>query len=365
MGLEVKDLQIDGYERVVEATDETCGFHAFIAIHNTTMGPSLGGTRFYPYENREAALNDVLRLAKGMTYKSAIAGVGLGGGKSVVITDPKKPKSKELLKAYAQTVNRLEGDYISAPDYGCKPEDIVEIRKTTKYVTAVPHEKGSGDPSFYTAWGTIVGVRATLKQIFGTESFKGKTFAVQGLGSVGYKIAEAIFWEGGELIVADPHEEVTKKAALRLGAKVVPLDEILSTPCDIFVPCALGGVLTPESIPELKCKGVAGCSNNQLLHDSDAKLLADRNILYAPDFVINGGGLINVTYELDPNGYDCRPARDRTTQIYDTLITIYDIAEKNNTTTHEAALSLCDYRLKNEIGKREKEPCFPEMAGIC
>ena len=365
MGLEVKDLQIEGYERVVEGIDESCGFHAIIAIHSTIMGPALGGTRFYLYESFDDALTDVLRLSKGMTYKSVVAGLGVGGGKSVIITDPKKPKSPKLLKTFAEFVSQLEGRYICAPDYGCTSEDVIEIRKTTKYVTSVPHEKGSGDTSVYTAWGNIMGLRATLKKIFGTESFKGKTFAIQGLGNVGYKVAEAIYWEGGELIVADPHEGVTKKAALRLGAKVVPLDEILPSRCDIFIPSALGGILNSKSIPQLKCKGVAGCANNQLLHDDDAKLLAQRGILYAPDFVISGGGLINATQELNPEGYDCKPARDMTTRIYDTLMTVYDIAEKNNTTTHEAAVSLCDYRLKHEIGKRKNEPCFPEMAGIC
>lgn len=365
MGLNLRELQIEGYDKVVEAVDETSGLRAIIAIHDKTMGPSLGGTRFYPYESFDDALTDVLRLSKGMTYKSVVAGVGLGGGKSVIIADPKEPKSDEMLRSFAQAVNRLEGDYICAPDYGCKPEDITRIRKTTKYVVAVPHEKGSGDPSYYTAWGTIVGIRATLKKLFGSESFKGKTFAIQGLGSVGYKIAEAIFWEGGELIVADPHEEIVKDAKKRFGARVVSTDQIASAHCDIFVPCALGGILSKDSIPKLKCKGVAGCANNQLLCDEDAKLLADRGILYAPDFVINAGGLINVTFEISQDGYDCKASRDQVSKIYDTLLTIYDIAEQNHITTHEAAVSLADYRLKYEIGRRKQEPTFHEMAEIC
>ena len=365
MGLNLKKLRVDGYEKVVEAVDEKSGLRAIIAIHNTAMGPSLGGTRFYPYTQFDDALTDVLRLAKGMTYKSVMAGVGLGGGKSVIIYDPKKPKSDELIRSFAQAVNRLEGEYICAPDYGCKLEDISKIRKTTKYVVSVPHEKGSGDPSYFTAWGTLVGIRATLKKQFGTESFKGKTFAIQGLGSVGFKIAEAIFWEGGDLIVADPHEESVKSAQLRFGAKAVSTKEIPFVECDVFVPCALGGILSPEVISKLRCKAVAGCANNQLLNDSDAKLLLERGILYAPDFVINAGGLINVTLEISPCGYDCKSARDKTNKIYDTLLTIYDLAEENGITTHEAAVSLAEYRLKNEIGRRKEEPCFHEMAGIC
>lgn len=364
MSLTLKELEIPGYEKVVEVKDDSCGMHGIISIHDTTMGPALGGIRFYPYANFDAALIDVLRLSQGMTYKAIMADVGLGGGKSVMIVDSTK-KTEEQLRSFAKAINILEGEYIGAPDYGCTPKDMLEIRSTTRYVVAVPHTKSSGDPSGFTAFGTIVGLRASLKKVFGDESFKGKTFAIQGLGSVGLKIAETIFWEGGNLIVADPNEEKTKYAASRLGATVVASDEIMKVACDVFVPCALGAILNENTIPHLKCKAVAGCANNQLHKDTDALLLKEKGILYAPDFVINAGGLINVTFELDEKGYDPRLARAKICQIYDTLLAIYAKAEEENITTQKAVLLLAEHKLANKLGKREKELYFHEMAEIC
>ncbi len=364
MSLEFKELSIQGHEKVVEVKEGSSGLHAIISIQDSTMGPALGGTRFYPYKTTEEALTDVLKLSKGMTYKAAIAGLGLGGGKSVVFLDPGKPKPKNVLKAFAHAVNALEGKYICAADYGCNPEDITEIRKHTKYIVGVSHEKSSGDPALYTAWGCVRGIHATLKKIFDNESLRGRVVAIQGIGNVGMMIAEHLFWQGANLIVSDICEERLKKAKVRFNAEVVSCDEILKVPCDVFSPCAIGGILNSSTIPFLSCRGIAGSANNQLFLDSDALALKERGIVYAPDFVISAGGVINVSYELRTGGYDPILAREKLETIYTTLDTIYKIADQNYSSTHAAALSLADYRLKYAIGKRESELHFPEFVAV-
>lgn len=362
MTLEFKELSVQGHEKVLEIKDKNCGLHALIAIHDSTMGPALGGTRFYPYNDVQEALTDVLRLSKGMTYKAAIAGLGLGGGKSVVFFDPKKPKPEALLKAFAEAVNYLKGDYICAADYGCSTEDIINLRKHTKYIVGVSHEKSSGDPAPYTAWGTVRGIHATLKKIFDDESLRNRVVAIQGIGNVGMLIAEHLFWQGAKLVISDINQDRLKQAKLKFNAEIVPEKELLKVPCDIFVPCAVGGILNASTIPLLNCRGIAGSANNQLLHDTDALLLKERGIVYAPDFVINAGGLMNVSFELKSGGYNPMLAREKLEAIYTTLNTIYKIADQNYSSTQSAAISLADYRLKYAIGKRENEVFFPEFA---
>lgn len=363
MGLILKDLNMDGFERVVEVNDPICGLKAFIAIHNTTLGPALGGIRFYPYSSSEQALTDVKRLSAGMTHKSAISGVGFGGGKSVVMMHPSQ-KTPELLSSFCNAVNQLEGSYICAADYGCTPEDIRFIKTKTKYVVGGDYEGGSGDPGAFTAWGVIVSMKATLKKLFGSDCVEGKKIAIQGLGSVGFRIAEHLFWLGAELIVADPCVEKVLLAKERFGAKSVSLEEIYSVECSIFSPCALGGILNAETIKKLRCQAVVGCANNQLLFERDALVLKEKGILYAPDFVINAGGLINVSFELDVDGYSPIKSRKKIESIYQTLMQVYDIAEDKQVSTHEAVLSLISYRLEHKIGKREVEVCFPELVGV-
>lgn len=357
MALLREDILIDGYEKVVKWTDDSCGLKAFIAIHDTSLGPALGGIRFYPYSTETEALKDVQRLSRGMTHKSCLADAGLGGGKAVVIVDPQK-KSKQLVMGLAKAVDQLGGLYICAADYGCTMEDISLIKESTKYVVGGIYDKGSGDPGPYTAWGVIVSMKATLKHLFGTESFQGKKIAIQGLGSVGFKIAEHLFWLGARLTVADPAEEKVKAARERFDAEVVSVDEIMSTECTIFSPCALGGILNSKTIPELRCEAVVGCANNQLQLEKDAQLLKERGIIYAPDFVVNAGGLINVTFEIEEKGYNPRLAKEKIDKIYGTLTRIFEIAEESDTTTHLAASSLVEYRLKHLIGKREKGVYF-------
>ncbi len=356
--LELEEIFVSGYEKVIKVSHKESGLKAIICIHSTSMGPALGGIRIYPYPTFEAALNDVLRLAKGMTYKSAIAECSWGGGKSVIIADPKKTKTKEMLLAFGQAVDQLQGEYICAEDLGSTPDDVQVISQTTQYVVGLPHAKSSGNPSPFTAWGTYRGIQSVLKKITGSDSVENRTIAVQGLGSVGYALSEFLFWSGARLIVTDVDAERCKQMAQFSGAQVVSPTEIFQVECDVFAPCALGGIVNEQTIPQFKCQAIAGCTNNQLLKDSDADELFARGILYAPDFVINAGGLINVTQELDIQGYSSSLARKKVHGLYDQLMVIYDIAEQNRFSTQRAALSLADYRLKYRIGRRIEPPCF-------
>ncbi len=356
--LELEEIFVPGYEKVIKVTNEEAGLKAIICIHNTTMGPALGGIRIYPYATFEVALNDVLRLSKGMTYKSAITESGWGGGKSVIIADPKKNKTKEMLYAFGLAVDRLQGEYICAEDVGCTPDDVLEISKATPYVVGLPHAKSSGNPSPFTAWGTYRGIQSVLKKMTGSDSPENRTIAIQGLGSVGCELAKLLFWNGARLIISDIDAERCRTIAEFTGAKIVPTVDILSEECDVLAPCALGGVINEQMIPHLNCKAIAGCANNQLLKDSDADELVAKGILYAPDFVINAGGLINVTQELEVDGYNPPTSRNKIHHLYDQLMVIYEIADQNRFSTHRAALSLADYRLKYRIGKRIEPPCF-------
>jgi leucine dehydrogenase len=293
-----------------------------------------------------------------MTYKSAIAECGWGGGKSVIIADPMKDKTEELLLAFGQAVDRLKGAYICAEDVGCSPEDVLVISRATPYVVGLPHQKSSGNPSPFTAWGTYRGIQSVLKKIYNSESVENRTIALQGLGSVGYELAKILFWHGARLIVSDIDKKKCQSIATLTGARIVTPAEIMQVECDVLSPCALGGTINQQTIPLLKCKAIAGCANNQLLNDCDAEELVASGIWYAPDFVINAGGLINVTEELDVQGYDPVRAKERVHYIFEQLMGIYEIAEKNNWSTCRAALSLADYRLKYGIGKRLEPPCF-------
>lgn len=356
--LELEEIFVPGYEKVLKVTNKEAHLKAIICIHSTAMGPALGGIRIYPYPTFDAALNDVLRLARGMTYKSASTECGWGGGKSVIIADPKKNKTKEMLYAFGQAVDKLQGEYICAEDVGCTVDDVHIISQATQYVVGLPHVKSSGNPSPFTAWGTFRGIQSVLKKIYDTDSLENKTIAIQGLGSVGCELAKFLFWAGARLIVSDIDSARCESIAKLTGAKIVPISEILKVECDVLAPCALGGVINEQTIPHLRCKAIAGCANNQLLNDSDADALLSKKILYAPDFVINAGGLINVTQELDAKGYNPLIARKRVHDLYDQLMVIYDIAEQNKFSTQRAAMSLADYRLKYRIGKRVEPPCF-------
>ncbi len=355
-------LPIAGYEKVLKISNKKTKLLAIVAIHDATLGVALGGTRIAKYKTFEAALEDALRLSKGMTYKSAVSEVGLGGGKSVIIADPKTEKTHELLYSFGQAIDLLNGEYICAEDMGCTTEDVMIIRQATKYVTGLPHKKSSGDPGPFTAWGCFRGIQATLNKIYGSPSVEGKKIAIQGLGNVGLYLADYLFWAGAELIVSDLSDEKLKNLTLKYGAKAVSLDEIYEVECDIFVPCALGGIINDETIPKFKCKGIAGSANNQLLRDEHGEELKNRNILYAPDFVINAGGLLNVTAELQKDGYHPKQPRKKTDNIYQELTAIYKIAESNSISTNKAAIELAKHKIANGIGKRTIAPTFHDIA---
>jgi leucine dehydrogenase len=355
--LVLKEISVDGYEKVVAISDERVNLQAIICIHNTTLGPALGGTRIYPYPSFEAALTDVKRLAYGMTYKSALSEVGFGGGKSVILCNPKH-KTPEMLISFAEAVNRLNGLYTCAEDVGCTLEDATLIGKHTPYVVGTAKEKSSGNPCPFTAWGTFRGIQAVLQMIDKDPSVAGKRVAIQGLGGVGSIVAELLFWHGAQLTVSDIDWEKTQRLAKKWGAIPCPADDILNIECDVLSPCAMGGILNAQTIPTLRCRAVAGCSNNQLLNDQDGDLLKQRGVWYAPDFVINAGGLINVSCEVEKEGYRSTKARADVDGLFHQLIRLFEISEQNNCSTHQAALALGDYRLKYGIGKRQTPPCY-------
>lgn len=356
--LTFNEINVEGYKRVVEVINQEAGLHAIIALHNTTLGPSLGGIRIYPYATFDEALNDALRLAKGMTYKAAVSETGTGGAKSVIIYDSRKPKPEKLLLAFAEAINAFEGHYIGAEDIGMLPSDLKVVRQGTRYVVGLPDSRSSGDPSYYTAFGGFLGVKATAKKLWGTDSLKGRTVAIQGLGAVGMKLADQLFWDGAKLIVTDVNSAAVERAVRSYGAEAVDPEDIYKVACDIFSPCALGGILNPDTIPQLCCQGVAGLANNQLLTEADGEALMKRDILYAPDYVINSGGLLNVCVELYPEGYNPCVARDHVMRIYDLLLSIYAFSEEKKRATNLIANDIGEYNLEHLIGKRKEEVIF-------
>lgn len=343
-----KSLQADDYEQVIFCNDNNSGLKAIIAIHDTTLGPALGGTRMWNYRSEEEALEDVLRLAKGMTYKNSAAGLNLGGGKAVIIGDPKKDKSEALFRAFGRFVDRLNGNYITAEDVGTFEEDMDFIRLETKYVTGTS-TGGAGDPSPVTAYGIYRGMKASAKEAFGSDSLKNKTIAVQGVGQVAYYLCKHLHEEGANLVVTDISEEAVKRATTEFGAKAVEPNAIYDVPCDIFSPCALGGIINDETIERIEAKVIAGSANNQLLEPRHGQMLFNKGIVYAPDYVINAGGVIHVAEEL--NGYDRERALEKVASIYDTLLEIFTLSRKNNIPTSVAADQLAEKRIYENKNK--------------
>ena len=334
-----------GHEQVVFCHDSTTQLRAIIAIHDTTLGPSLGGCRFWDYQNDEEAIFDVLRLAKGMTYKAAIAGLNLGGGKSVIIGDPKSLKSEELFRSFGRFVHSLRGRYITAEDVNVKVEDMNIVGSETPYVTGVTaREGGSGDPSPITALGVFSGIRAAVKHKLGRDDLNGVVVGVQGIGAVGRNLCQLLHDAGAKLVVADIDEAAVRQIVDAYGAKASGPEGIHREALDVYAPCALGAIVNSETIPELKTTIVAGGANNQLLdEETDAKGLDQRGILYAPDYVINAGGLINVAHEL--KGYEVDEARKDACAIYDTLLKVFELAEKRQVSTIEASNQIAEERI--------------------
>lgn len=342
----LKQMKVAGHEQVNYFYDEKARFKAIIAIHSTRLGPALGGCRVWPYEDEAAALHDVLRLSKGMTYKAAAMGLPLGGGKAVIIADPRKDKTPEMFEALGRAVESLGGRYITAEDVGTEPEDMAHVQRMTKHVVGLPTT--SGDPSPVTAFGVLNGIKACLSHVFGTESVKGRTVAVQGLGAVGMNLCEHLHNEGARLVVTDIDDERMNQAAQRFGAQTVATDAIYDVQCDVFAPCALGGTLNDDTIARLKAAIVAGSANNQLAEDRHADMLKVRDIVYAPDFVINGGGLINVFNELAPDGYSRARALTQVAEIKEKVAAALTLAKERDVSTNEAAIMLAERRLQEK-----------------
>lgn len=339
-----------GHENVVFCHDEATGLKAIIAIHNTVLGPSLGGLRFWDYANEHEALVDVLRLSRGMTFKSALAGIHLGGGKAVIIGNAKKLKSEALLRRFGKFVDNLGGKYYTAEDVNISVRDIETIRTETQYVAGLPEETGgSGDPSPVTAYGVYLGIKASLKYQTGSESLEGKRVVVQGVGKVGSYLVERLVADGAKVFVQDINADNVAQLVSEHGVTAIEAHEVISFDCDVYAPCALGGGLNPDTIPKLNCGIVCGGANNQLLDETrDAEALKARGILYAPDFLVNAGGVINVFTELE--GYNQARALRKAEQIYDTLLQVLTDASDTATTTHQAAYAYAIRRIESIAG---------------
>lgn len=352
--MEITEIQVDGYEKVVRCRDRSSSLHALIAVHDTTLGPALGGMRMLPYTSEDEALFDVLRLSEGMTYKSACAETGLGGGKSVIIGDPKTLKKPDLLKAMGRFVDKLDGRYITAEDMNIGIADLEIVRTQTKWVTGLSRETGSsGNPSPYTAHGVLVGLEAVAEELWKSPSLKGKHVLIQGVGAVGGRLAELLEEKGARLTICDINEAKVEELKKKRGYETVADGKHLDVACDIYAPCARGAGLNESSIPKLKCKAIGGAANNQLLdwtgrdgkNVSAAKALKERGILYAPDFVINAGGIINVSVELLPGGYNEATSLKKIENIRANLRRVFEIARGEGLTTAEAAVRLAKARI--------------------
>jgi leucine dehydrogenase len=343
------------HEQVVFCHDEESGLDSIIAIHDTTLGPALGGTRMWPYRSADEALIDVLRLSEGMTYKAAVADLELGGGKAVIIGDSKRDKTPELLRAHGRFVDTLGGRYITAEDVGIGVEDMEYVYEETKYVTGIrstPH--GSGDPSPVTAYGVYHGIKASCRKKLGTDELKGIRIAVQGAGHVGYHLCENLASEGAVLTICDIDDERVRKVVDDFRATAVDTDAIYDVDCDVFAPCALGAIINDGTLRRLRCSIVAGAANNQLEENRHGDALDAKGILYAPDYVINAGGLINVYGELV--GYGIETAKQKARGIYGTLLSIYDIAEEDGIPTYRAADRLARERIRKAREQKAQRP---------
>jgi leucine dehydrogenase len=336
-----------GHEEVVFFQDKSCGLKAIVAIHDTTLGPALGGTRFWQYANEEEALIDVLRLSRGMTYKAAVSGLNLGGGKAVIIGDPKKDKTEALFRSFGRFIESLNGRYITAEDVNTSVDDIEHIFTETNFVTGVAQQYGgSGNPAPYTALGTFRGIEAAVTKAYGSRNLKGKSVAIQGVGAVGFELARLLTEAGASILFTDINEKGIQKMKEALpNAKFVGAQEIFTANCDIYSPCALGASLNDETIPMLKCKIVAGAANNQLKEDRHGQMLKERGILYSPDYLINAGGLMNVSIEFE--GWADSKSRRMIDTIYDKTLEVFRISDEQNIPVNKAADVMAENRINS------------------
>lgn len=343
------------HEEIIFCHDKNVGLKAIIAIHNTALGPALGGTRMWNYKTEDEALTDVLRLSKGMTYKAAASGLNLGGGKAVIMGDPKTQKTEGLFRAFGQFVNSLNGKYITAEDVGTGVQDMEYIFMETPWVTGIPKDfGGSGDPSPYTAHGVLMGIKASAKEKFGSDDLKGMRIAVQGLGNVGTNLVKYLVQDGAKVIVADLDQDKVKKHVEQYKADSAAPDQVLFSDCDILAPCAMGAIVNDDSIKKFKAKVICGGANNQLAEPRHGDILRELGILYAPDYVVNAGGLMNVFVELE--GYSPDRAFDKTRKVYENVSRVFSIAKRDGIGTHLAADRLAEERIKTIGGLRQRHP---------
>lgn len=342
---ELADME---HEQLVFCSRPEVGLKAIIAIHDTTLGPALGGTRMWNYASENEAIKDALRLSRGMTYKAAISGLNLGGGKAVIIGDSRTDKTEAMFRAFGKFIDGLGGRYITAEDVGMTEREMSWIHSETDYVTGIPKSLGgSGDPSPVTAYGVYMGLKAAAKKTYGSDSLSKKRIGIQGAGSVATHLARYLKNENATLFITDIFKEKAHKLAEETGAEVVTPDEIYTLDLHILSPCALGGIINDDTIPHLSCDIIAGGANNIL--DDEQKhghMLQDRGILYTPDYVINAGGIINISSELQTQGYNEKLAMDKTSEIYDTVLNIFDYAEHHNLTPVEASNKLAEERIR-------------------
>ena len=330
----------DGHEQIVFCSDEKSGLKAIICIHDTTLGPAVGGCRMWEYNTDEGALVDALRLSRGMSYKNALAGLKMGGGKSVIIGNPNTSKSDELFLAFGRFIESLNGRYISAEDVGITPQDMAIVNRETNYVVGL--EGKSGDPSPVTAYGVFKGMKAAVKHKLNRDSLDGIKVAVQGAGHVGYYLCKHLAEEGAKIFVTDINKDSVARVVEDCNATAVDIDDIYTQDVDVYAPCALGATLNNITIPRLKASIIAGAANNQLAEDFHGDALKKRGILYTPDYVINAGGIINVNYE---DNYDQAKALSKVDEIYGTLTEIFETADREHKTTNVVADSLARNRI--------------------
>lgn len=338
-------LSFDDHEQVVFCNDKDTGLKAIIGIHNSVMGPALGGTRMFNYATEWDALNDVLRLSRGMTYKAAITGLDIGGGKAVILGDAKTQKTPELMRKFGEFVHSLSGRYITAEDVGMETSDMDIVRDVTPYVTGISESRGgSGNPSPVTAYGVYMGMKAAAKQQFGSDVLAGKKVLVQGIGHVGETLVDYLTKEGAIVTIADINQEKLNEVSSKYNAQIFTGADLYAADVDIYAPCAMGATINDDTVYKINAKVIAGAANNQLANENiHGALLQERGILYAPDFLINAGGIINVYAEIAH--YDKAEIMRRTENIYNTTLEIFDYAIKNGMTTHQAALTIAQNRI--------------------
>lgn len=342
----IEQMSLHNHEQILFCNDNATGLKAIIAVHNTVLGPSLGGTRFWNYNNEMEALTDVLRLSRGMTYKSSVAGINLGGGKAVIIGDPKKIKNEALLRRFGKFVNSLGGKYITAEDVAMTSRDMELIKMETDYVSGLPENMGgSGDPSPVTAYGVYVSMKASAKETWGSDNLSGKKVLVQGIGHVGEVLVSHLTKDGAKVYINDISDERLKEVSAKYKAEVINADAMFNLDIDIYAPCALGATVNDTTLSKLKCQIICGAANNQLADEKiHGQLVADKGVLYAPDFVVNAGGIINVYYELD--GYNRERAMAHAEQIYSTTFNLFQLAKKEGIPTYMAANRLGEQRIE-------------------